>query len=246
MSKLEWDKSGDRLFETGVDRGVLFLFSAGKYGKGSPWNGLISVNQSSEGGESNKAYADNGVYLNMTSVENANVTIEAYSAPPDFSKCLGKPVIIPGVHVTQQNPKKFGFSYRSIVNNDLLGDEFDYVIHLVYGCLASPSEKNSSTVNDSPEADTMSWDVSTTPIFLDVNRKAAIIDLRKSDFVKEGLANVFRSIEKMLYGSDDTDSKLPLYAELEHEIAEGIYLHDSNGERILDSSGEPIETFAIA
>ena len=245
MARIEWDKSGNRLYETGVDRGVLYPFSAGKYGVGSAWDGLVSVNESSEGGESSRTYADNGTYLTMTSVEALNLSIEAYSYPKEFSKCLGKLTIIPGVRVNQQPPKRFGFSYRSIVGNDIYADDFDYIIHIVFGCLASPSEGGHSSVNDSPEADTLSWDVATNPITIDEGIKTAALEFQRSEFREVGLANVFRNIEDFLYGTDTTDGKLPTYAELVTLMEKNRYLLDSSGDYVLDSSGEPIETFAI-
>lgn len=165
MPKLTWDDTGKKIYETGVDRGVLYPVSTGStYGTGVPWNGLTAVNESPSGAESNPQYADNIKYLDLTSAEEFGFTIEAFTYPAEFEECDGSAELAEGVVIGQQTRKMFGFSYRSLVGNDTQGTDFGYKIHLVYGCKASPSEKSRSTVNDSAEAITFSWEVTTTPV----------------------------------------------------------------------------------
>lgn len=163
--KLEWDKDGERLFETGVDRGVLFVQdTTGAYPKGEAWNGLTGVTESPSGAEPTAMWADNMKYAELMSAEEFKATIEAYMYPDGFAACNGETSPVKGVTINQQKRKKFGFSYRSLIGSDTEGEDHGYIIHLVYGCLAAPSEKSRKTVNDSPEAITMSWEVSTTPV----------------------------------------------------------------------------------
>ena len=156
MSKLVWDKLGERYYETGVDHGVLYLLQSGAYSKGVPWNGLSAVNESPSGAEASPVYADNIKYLNLMSAEEFGASIEAYTSPDEFAECDGSVEIMPGMYAGQQSRKTFGFSYRTILGNDTDGNDYGYRIHLVYGCLAAPSEKGYSTVNDSPEPATLS------------------------------------------------------------------------------------------
>lgn len=165
MPEIQWDLVGDRLYETGVDRGVLYIPDvSGVYALGVPWNGLTTVTESPSGAESNKTYADNIVYLNLISQELFDCTIEAYTYPVEFERFDGALAAEPGVYIGQQTRRPFGFSYRTLLGNDLEGNDYGYKLHLVYGAIASPSEKARATVNDSPEANTFSWDVSTTPV----------------------------------------------------------------------------------
>lgn len=165
MTRLAWDAIGSHLYETGVDRGVLYIPNgSGVYATGVPWNGLTGVTESPEGAESNKQYADNIVYLNLISAETFGGTIEAFTYPDEFAEFDGLGVPEPGLTVGQQNRKTFGLSYRTIVGNDVDGQDYGYKLHLVYGLTASPSEKAYATINDSPEALTFSWEVSSTPV----------------------------------------------------------------------------------
>lgn len=211
--KLEWDKTGERLYEIGVDKGVLYLQdSKGKYPKGVAWNGLTNVNDSPSGAEPTKLYADNKVYANLMSEEEYAATIEAYMYPKEFSECDGSKEVAPGVYAGQQNRKPFGFCYRSLIGNDTEGTDYGYKLHLVYGCLASPSEKSHNTINESPETETMSWEVSTTPVEVStvVDGKklkplsTLVVDSTQTDVDK------LTELEKILYGDDDAEAYLPL------------------------------------
>ena len=211
MSKLKWDQIGERLYETGVDKVVLFpMESTGQYGTGVAWNGISAVNESPSGAEPTALYANNGKYLNLISNEDFTATIEAFTYPDEFEECDGSKEIAPGVVIGQQKRKVFGLAYRTLLGNDVDGNDHGYKLHLVYGCLAAPSENNHSTVNDSPEAGTMSWSVSTTPVEVaDAKPTATVtIDSTKADKTK------LKKLEDMLYGTEQAESKLPLPAEV--------------------------------
>ena len=165
MSKIVWDQSGERLYETGVDRGVVYPKTSGAYPSGYGWNGLTSVEESPSGAEATALWADNIKYLNLISNEEFGLTINAYTFPDEFKECDGTKTAAGGlVEISAQTRKYFGFTYRSLVGNDEDGTDYGYKIHLVYGCSAAPSSKTRSTVNDSPEAAEMSWEISTTPV----------------------------------------------------------------------------------
>lgn len=211
MPKLKWDQTGERLYETGVDKVVLFpMESTGQYGAGVAWNGISAVNESPSGAEPTALYANNGKYINLISNEDFAATIEAFMYPDEFEECDGSKEIAPGVVIGQQKRKVFGLSYRTLLGNDVDGNDHGYKLHIVYGCLAAPSENNHSTVNDSPEAGTMSWSVSTTPVEVaDAKPTATVtIDSTKADKAK------LKKLEDMLYGTDEAESKLPLPAEV--------------------------------
>lgn len=211
MPKLKWDQIGERLYETGVDKVVLFpMESTGQYGTGVAWNGISAVNESPSGAEPTALYANNGKYLNLISNEDFAATIEAFTYPDEFEECDGSKEIAPGVVIGQQKRKVFGLAYRTLLGNDVDGNDHGYKLHLVYGCLAAPSENNHSTVNDSPEAGTMSWSVSTTPVEVaDAKPTATVtIDSTKADKAK------LKKLEDMLYGTEQAESKLPLPAEV--------------------------------
>lgn len=218
MAKLVWDKVGERLFETGVDRGVLFPMSeSGSYETGVAWSGLTAVNESPSGAEPTPLYANNAKYLSLMSAEEFGFTIEAYMSPEEFDACDGSAAFAKGVTITQQKRKQFGFSYRTRIGNDVEGDSHGYKLHLVYGCLASPSAKNHATVNESPEAATLSWEVTTTPVDVDGFRPTAhlIIDSTKVDAAK------LAQLETKLYGDDSTGtSSLPLPNEVKTLMGE--------------------------
>ena len=164
MSKLVWDEVGKRLYETGVSKGVLYPQSNGTYPKGVAWSGLTAVNEAPEGAEANPMYADNIKYLNILSAEEFKATIEAYTYPDEFKPCIGAEELVEGVSLGQQDHVPFGFSYQTIIGNDTENNSHGYKIHVVYGCLAAPSAADYQSVNDSPEAATMSWEISTTPV----------------------------------------------------------------------------------
>lgn len=209
--KIKWDEVGKRLYETGVDHGVLFpMGEDNAYGKGVPWYGLSAVNENPSGGEPNAVWADNIKYLNLMSAEDFGATIEAYTYPDEFEACNGCTEIAPGVTIAQQDRKMFGFCYRTLIGNDTVGTNYGYKLHLVYGAQASPSEKNNQTVNDSPEAAAMSWEISTTPVDVPNFKPTAhlVIDSTKTDN-KAKLAK----LEEMLYGTDGdqaTEPTLPM------------------------------------
>lgn len=198
--KLKWDQTGERTYETGVDRGVLFVYDTdqNKYGTGVAWNGLTKVNESPSGAESNPQYADNTKYLDLYSAEEFGATIEAFTYPPEFEECDGSVELVQGVTIGMQNRKMFGFAYRTLVGNDTKGTDFGYKIHLVYGAKASPSEKSRDTVNDSPEAVTFSWEVTTTPVTVEGFKPTAHL------IINSTLVNPtkLQEFEAKLYGDD--------------------------------------------
>ncbi len=212
MAKLEWDKTGERLFETGVSKGVLYVFdsSTKKYGTGVAWNGLTAVTESPSGAEPTPLYADNIKYLNLLSAEDFAATVEAYMSPEEFDACDGSATIAKGVQIGQQKRKTFGMSYRTEIGNDTDGTEHGYKIHLIYGALAAPTEKAYNTVNDSPEAMTLSWELSTTPVEVTGFKPTAslVIDSTKVD--KDKLAE----LEKKLYGDTSSEPTLLLPDEI--------------------------------
>lgn len=200
MSKLKWDQDSERLYETGVDRGVLYVKNSGVYGAGVAWNGLSSVSESPSGAEGNAIYADNIKYLNLISAEEFGATIEAYTYPDEFAECDGSAVAAAGVYIGQQPRKQFGLCYRTLLGNDTEGTEHGYKLHLIYNCQAAPSEKAYETVNDSPEAITFSWELTTTPTNVKNHKPTAsiVIDSTKVDRDK------LDDLEDMLYGTDGT------------------------------------------
>lgn len=212
MAKLVWDNTGERFYETGVDRGVLYpLSEAGKYEKGVAWNGLTAVTESPSGAEPTALYADNIKYLSLMSTEEFGATIEAYTYPDEFAQCDGSADLVAGVTLGQQARKTFGLCYRTKIGNDTEGDDHGYKLHLLYGCQASPSEKGYQTINDSPEAITFSWEVTTTPVNVDGFKPTACvtIDSRKADKAK------LEALEKILYGGDDlAEPRMPMPSEL--------------------------------
>jgi hypothetical protein len=206
MTVLTWDQVGERIYETGVDRGVLYqLYETGDYSSGVPWNGLTTVTESPSGAESNKQYADNTVYVNLISAEEFGGTIEAYTYPDEFGQNDGSAEPAPGLAVGQQGRRPFGLAYRTLLGNDVDGQDHGYRLHLVYGAQASPSEKAYSTVNDSPEAIAFSWEFSTTPITVTDLKPTSIltIDSTKSDPAK------LQDLLDILWGTDVDDARLP-------------------------------------
>lgn len=211
MAKLVWDAVGERLYETGVDRGVIYpIGTEGTYPKGAAWNGLTAVTDSPSGAEATPLYANNGKYLNLLSAEEFAFTIEAYMYPDEFAECNGEASLATGVAITQQKRKLFGMSYRSLVGNDVDGDDHGYKLHLVYGAMAAPSEMAHNTVNDSPEATTMSWECSTTPVVVNGFKPTAHLVIDSTKATPEKLA----ALEKILYGDTDTEARLPLPSEV--------------------------------
>lgn len=232
MSKIKWDQIGERLYKTGVDHGVLYPQVNGTYPKGVAWNGLTTVTESPSGAEDNPQYADNMKYLNLKSAEEFGLTIECFMYPPEFAQCNGESDLVEGVTIQQQRRNTFGFSYRTKLGNDTEGEDHGFEIHLVYGCSAAPSEQTNSTVNDSPEAATFSYEITTTPVAvsgLDSNGKpfkpTAHVVINSTKISKE----LMTQIEAVLYGSDatgalegdgtGTDGRLPLPDELKELLS---------------------------
>lgn len=216
MAKLVWDKTGDRLYETGVSKGVLYpIQSDGAYSKGVAWNGLSSVTESPSGAEANPIYADDMKYLNLLSAEEFSATIEAYTYPDEFAECDGSADIATGVSIGQQNRKIFGFCYRTVLGNDVDSNDHGYKLHLIYGCMAAPSEKAYTTINDSPEAITFSWEVSTTPVNVTGFKPTASITIDSTKVKKEKLT----ALEEILYGKDGSDTSANARLPLPDEIA---------------------------
>lgn len=238
MSKLKWDQTGERRYETGCDHGVLYPMKNGAYSTGVEWNGLITVTESPSGSESNPLWADNMKYLDLTSAEEFGASIECYTYPDEWAACNGEAELAKGVILGQQRRYPFGMSYRTKVGNDTEGEDYGFKIHLIYGAKSSPSEKSYSTVNDSPEAITFSYELTTTPVPVsgkDDNGKPfkpvahLAIDSTKTDPAK------IEALEKILYGTDAvtgveedgsdsveaTEPRLPLPDELREIFAEG-------------------------
>lgn len=210
MAKLIWDNTGERLYETGVKRGVLYVQESGTYPKGVAWNGLTAVTESPSGAEATPLYADDIKYLNLMSAEEFGATIEAYTYPDEFKVCNGEAELATGVNLGQQVRKTFGMCYRTTVGNDVDGNEYGYKLHLIYGALAAPSERAYATINDSPEAITFSWEITTTPVNVEGFKPTAyvVIDSTKADATK------LAALEAKLYGSESEEATLPLPDEI--------------------------------
>lgn len=213
--KLVWDQVGEKFYETGVDRGVLFPMAEGAYGAGEAWNGLMSVDEQPSGAEPTPLYANNKKYLELMSAEDFAMTIGAYTFPAGFRQCLGVKEIAPGVYVSQQTHVPFGMTYRTLIGNDTEKNAYGYKIHLVYGATAKPSEKSNKTVNESPEAAEMSWECSTTPVEVPNCDPAAHIEIDSTKISAETL----KSIEDILYGSETAASRLIMPDELAQLLA---------------------------
>jgi hypothetical protein len=206
MAVLQWDQSGQRLYETGVDKGVLFIPNAGVYDNGYAWNGLTNVTETPTGAEPTALYADNIKYLNLISAEEFEGTIEAFTYPDQFAQCDGTVIQSAGLLIGQQARKSFGLSYRTKLGNDLLANDYGYKVHLVYNATAAPSEKAYATVNDTPEAITFSWEFSTNPVLVTGLKPTALITIDSS---KVGAANL-TALENAIYGTAGTSPRLPL------------------------------------
>lgn len=209
--KLVWDQTSERLYETGVKMGVLYpQDEEGAYPKGVAWNGLTAVTESPSGAEATALYADDIKYLNLMSAEEFAATVEAYTYPDEFAECDGSASIAKGVSIGQQKRKAFGLCYRTILGNDVAGNDYGYKIHIIYGAMAAPSEKEYASVNDSPEAITLSWELSTTPVSVKGFKPTAsiVIDSTKVD------AEKLTALEDILYGSETADARLPLPNEI--------------------------------
>ena len=196
MSKLVWDQTGERLYETGIKNGVLYIPTNGVYNKGVAWNGLTAVTESPSGAEATALYADDIKYLSLMSTEEFGATVEAYTYPDEFAQCDGSASLATGVMIGQQPRKTFGLCYRTTIGNDTEGNDFGYKLHIIYGALASPSEKAYATINDSPEAITFSWEITTTPVNVTGAKPTASLTIDSTKVDAEKLA----ALEKVLYG----------------------------------------------
>lgn len=213
MAKLVWDKTGDRLYETGVKNGVLYIPTSGVYSKGVAWNGLTAVTESPSGAEATALYADDTKYLSLMSTEEFGATIEAYTYPDEFVACDGSAELADGVMIGQQKRSVFGLCYKTTIGNDTDGNDHGYKLHIIYGALAKPSERAYATINDSPEAITFSWEITTTPVNVTGAKPTAslVIDSTKADPSK------LAALEDILYGKDGepgNEPRLPLPDEI--------------------------------
>ena len=213
MAKLVWDKTGDRLYETGVKNGVLYIPTSGVYSKGVAWNGLTAVTESPSGAEPTALYADDTKYLSLMSTEEFGATIEAYTYPDEFAACDGSAELADGVMIGQQKRSTFGLCYKTTIGNDTDGNDHGYKLHIIYGALAAPSEKAYASINDSPEAITFSWEITTTPVNVTGAKPTAslVIDSTKADPSK------LAALEDILYGKDGepaNEPRLPLPDEI--------------------------------
>lgn len=211
MAKLVFDELGKRFYETGVSNAVLYpQADDGTYPRGVAWNGITKATESPSGAESNDQYADNMVYLSLTGAEKFEGTIEAFSSPAEFDECDGMKELSAGLTVHQQTRKPFGFAYKSILGNDTKGNDYGYKLHIWYGCKAAPSERDHSTVNDSPEPQNPSWSISSTPVAIPSAKPSSVLTFNSTTTPADKL----KKIEDILYGTEAADARLPLPAEI--------------------------------
>lgn len=219
--KIEWDATGEKRFEAGVDHCVLYpLADSGQYTPGVAWNGITSIAETPEGAEPESQYADNIKYLTMISAEELNGTIEAYTYPTEFEVIDGSAELLPGVVIGQQNRPKFGLCYRTKVGDDIKGQDSGYKLHLLYGAQVSPSERTYETLNDSPEAITFSWEFSTTPVNVTGAQPTALLTIDTTKLKEEAITNL-AALEEILYGKEDVDPRLPLPDEVANILQTG-------------------------
>lgn len=226
MSRLEWDKTGERLYEAGVEKAVLYVqVGDGTYPKGVAWNGLTGVDESPSGAEATPLYANDSKYLNLYSAEEFAATVKAYTYPKEFEECDGSAELETGIYIGQQERKAFGLSYRTILGNDVEGGDHGYKIHLVYGGKASPSEKSYSTISDNPDAIEFSWEVETTPVNVPGFKPTSVLTIDSTKVDEKTL----KAIEDALYGTEDEEAYLPLPNEIAEMAkgSEGLSLSDS-------------------
>lgn len=210
-SRIVWDAEGEHLYETGVKNGVLYLKNAsGVYDNGVAWNGLTSVSEKPTGAEETKLYADDTKYLSLISLEEFEATVEAYTYPDEFEQCDGSASLVAGAVIGQQDRKPFGLCYKTTLGNDTELNNYGYKLHIIYGCVASPSERSYSTINDSPEAITFSWDIKTTPVNVTGHKNTSTVVINSTLVDSQKL----KALEDILYGSDSANPRLPLPDEI--------------------------------
>lgn len=216
FAPLVWDETGKKLFETGVSNVALYpQDTTGVYGTGVAWNGVTNISESPSGAEATTLWANNGKYLNLYSVEEYASSIEAYTYPDEFAECDGSAEIAKGVSIGQQTRKSFGLAYKTLIGSDTDGNDHGYKLHLVYGCKAAPSERSHATVNDSPEALSFSWEISTTPVSVTGHKPTASVEIDSTKVDSAKLA----AFEKILFGSDTAAARLPLPDEVATHFA---------------------------
>lgn len=218
MSKIKWDQIGERYYKTGVDHGVLYPQKDGTYPKGVAWNGLTTVTESPSGAEDNPQYADNMKYLNLKSAEEFGLTIECFMYPDEWAACNGESELLKGLKIQQQRRNTFGFSYRTKLGNDTENEDYGFEIHMVYGCSASPSEQSNSTINDSPEAATFSYEITTTPVPISGVDPSSGKPYKPTSHVVVNSTSFpvdkMQKLEAILYGDEENEPRLPLPDEL--------------------------------
>lgn len=218
MAKLVWDKTGERYYETGVKNCALYVRdNTGAYPKGVPWNGITAITESPSGAEATPLYADDIKYLNLISNEEFGATVEAYTYPAEFAACDGSAELAKGVKIGQQPRKSFGLAYKTTLGNDVDNNDHGYKLHLIYGCMAAPSEKAYATINDSPEAITFSWEISTTPVEVEGFKPTAHIEIDSTEIDSAKLT----ALEAKLFGTETEEAQLPLPDEIATLVAAG-------------------------
>lgn len=211
MSKIVWDADSTRLYETGASKAVLYTRDdEGKYPSGVAWNGLTGFTESPSGAEATDLYADNMKYLTMRSAEDLGGTLTAYTYPDEFMACDGSAQVVEGMTIGQQSRKSFGLSYQTVIGNDVAGNDYGYKIHLLYGASASPSERAYQTINDSPEAIEFSWELETTPVSVEGFKPTSLVTIDSTAFKTEEAKGRLKALEDILYGTDETEARLPL------------------------------------
>lgn len=209
--RIVWDKTGERFFETGLDHGVLFPQSiTGEYETGVPWNGLTGITENPTGAESTPQYADNIKYFDLTTTEEFGATLEAFTFPPEFAPCNGYAEPVKGMRIGQQTRRSFGLAYRTLKGNDVYGQDYGYVLHLVYGCKVTPTSRNYQTNSDTPEPVAMSWDLTTTPVVVEGFKPTATVEFDSTEYS----AAIMSKIEDIIYGTETKEPKLPMPDEL--------------------------------
>lgn len=213
--RLEWDKTGEKTYETGVRMCVLYPQDiTGKYPEGVAWNGLTKISEKPSGGEATSLWANDAKYLDLMSTEEFAASMEAYTYPDEFMKCDGSDSLMNGVYIGQQNRQTFGLCYRTVYGNDVLGNDYAYKLHFIYGCKASPSEKSYGTINDSPEANTLSWELKASPVPVTGKKPTASLVIDSSQFATEELKAKLTALEDIIYGTDSAFARLPLPNEI--------------------------------